>query len=303
MTKFVLFWGLVLASWGPVASAQGRCWKFLSRQALIEKVQLLAQAVTDLIFASVPRPIPPLEKLKRTKVVAHRGAHNNKMGILENTMEAFDLCLQNRLWGIEFDIRWTKDNVPVIHHDPNTGRLFATDLVIKDHTAAEIRQALPKIPRFEEVLAAYSGKMHLMIEIKETLTPEQGQMLMQMLFHLQPGRDYHLLALDAALFNGVRFIPTSAFLPVAETNTSLQSKAALDQNFGGVTGHYALLGRPYLEIHRGQSQLVGTGFINSSNALAREVNRDVEWIFTNHALQVRKFLDELIELSERLQGQ
>lgn len=215
-------------------------------------------------------------------------------------MEAFDLCLQNRLWGIEFDIRWTKDNVPVVHHDPSTGRLFAVDLVIKDHTAAQIRESLPKIPHFEEVLSAYSGKMHLMIEIKESLTPEQGQILMQMLARLEPGRDYHLLALDAALFKGIHFVPSSAFLPVAETNTPVQSKTALDQDFGGVTGHYALLSRPYLEVHRGQSQHVGTGFINSSNALAREVNRDVEWIFTNHALQVRKYLDELIKISEQL---
>lgn len=58
VTIFVLVGGLVLPLWGPIASAQS-CWKFLSRQALIERAQVLAQAVTDLVYASIPRRVPP----------------------------------------------------------------------------------------------------------------------------------------------------------------------------------------------------------------------------------------------------
>ena len=196
------------------------------------------------------------------------------------------------------DIRWSKDHIPFVHHDPNTGRLFKTDLTLKDHTAEHIRRTLPEIPRLDEIIAAYGGRMHLMIEIKEPLTRDRVQILRDLMSELRPQKDYHLLALDPVLFRGIDFVPRGAFLPVAETNTAPLSKTALEEGLGGITGHYLLLTQPYLTTHRDQNQRVGTGFVTSRNALAREIEREVEWIFTNHALQVRSHLDELIGITD-----
>ena len=96
MTIVSLWLGLFLAL--PTNSAQAiTCPKFLKNEQLIAKAQDIAQKVVDLVYAVVPRKAPHPSKLKRAKIVAHRGAHNNRAGILENTRPAFDLCLQNRI--------------------------------------------------------------------------------------------------------------------------------------------------------------------------------------------------------------
>lgn len=42
--------------------------------------------------------------LECTRLVAHRGAHGRSEAgvIVENTLPAFDLCLQNQVWGLSW---------------------------------------------------------------------------------------------------------------------------------------------------------------------------------------------------------
>src|SRR4051812_16710031 len=82
----------------------------------------------DTVMGLWPRPKPDAEKLKAVKVVAHRGYCGQ--GMKENTLPAFRAAMGLGAWGIEFDLRWTSDGTPVVHHDESTKRVFTDECEI-----------------------------------------------------------------------------------------------------------------------------------------------------------------------------
>jgi glycerophosphoryl diester phosphodiesterase len=95
------------------------------------------------------------------------------------------------------------------------------------------------------------------------------------------------------MFDLIEFVPKSAFLPVASFNFSRLSKLAIRQNLGGVAGHYLLLTSARLKKHQKLQQKVGTGYANSKNCLFRELNRNVEWIFSDNASELQGIVNRL----------
>lgn len=254
--------------------------------------QLLIRSV-DAFFALYPRRMPPLSRLRRVRLIAHRGAHGP--GRPENTLAAFDAALQAGLWGIELDLRWSADREPVVLHDSDCRRVFGRDCAPSDLALAELRRQVPEVPTLEEVCRRYGGRLHLMLEIKAEPYPDrsrQSERLAELLSALTPGRDYHLLSLDPALFKRFPWVPPETCVTVAETNVAAISAITLQRGYGAFTGHYLLLGRKRLERHHAAGQKVGVGFPASANSLRREITRGVDWIFTNHALRLQGYLDD-----------
>lgn len=250
----------------------------------------------DLIFEVLPQQVPGQTAFTACKIIAHRGEHDN-ITILENTLSAFDLAVDSGVWGIECDLRWTKDLVPVISHDASCERLFGRSERICDLPYAELRELLPLIPSLQELIESYGGKAHLMIEIKDEYYPEpeqQKQILERLLADLTPGVDYHFLALDLMLFKKVDFISAKFHFPVAETNYRRLSRLSIEINLGGLTGHFLLLGNKLKQRHELAGQKIGTGFITSKNCLFRELNRGVEWIFSNNAVRIQRIRDSYL---------
>ena len=99
-------------------------------------------------------------------ILAHRGvsalAH-------ENTIDAFDIAVELKCDAIELDIRKTKDNQLVVHHDPSTKKNRKS---LKKLTYNEIikfnRESDFQIPTFEETCKHLAGKIALDIELKES---------------------------------------------------------------------------------------------------------------------------------------
>lgn len=248
------------------------------------------------IFKHIGRPRPDLQQLQHCKIVSHRGEHDNQH-VFENTIAAFDRVQARGAWGIELDVRWTRDLLPVVFHDRNTQRLYQNGTEICRVTFAELNAAFPLIPKLEDVIRRYGKNMHLMVEIKEEYYPDplyQNRVLNETFEPLQPVRDYHLLTLAPRMFELLDFVPAAAFLPVAELNVKQLSKLAVEKKYGGLLGHYALLNSRILKKHHSLGQKVGTGFIESKNSLFRELNRHVEWLFTNNAVAMQAILNEYL---------
>ena len=94
----------------------------------------------------------------RPLVLGHRGASAHAGA---NSLEAFHLASDHGADGIEFDVRFTADDQPIVHHDaviPGFGALI-------DHRLSDIRKALPYIPMLDEVLAVPTSPL-LNMEIK-----------------------------------------------------------------------------------------------------------------------------------------
>ncbi|MEA3436453.1 MAG: glycerophosphodiester phosphodiesterase family protein, partial [Thermodesulfobacteriota bacterium] len=125
----------------------------------------------DCIYKRLPQKHPDKKRLYDCKIISHRGEHDN-INVLENTLVAFDRIKEKRIWGIELDIRWTKDLLPVVFHDKNLKRLFKSDLELSRITLDDLKTKFPAVPSLSEVIIRYGGKLHLMVEIKEEVYPD-----------------------------------------------------------------------------------------------------------------------------------
>jgi glycerophosphoryl diester phosphodiesterase len=244
--------------------------------------------LVNLGFMLMPRRRPTREALIDCKIISHRGEHDNRQ-VRENTLAAFTPAAEAGCWGLEFDVRWTQDLQPVVFHDANAHRVFGIDLVISQVDLAQLQQRIPEIPTLREVVERFGGQQHLMVELKGddlAAYANRAERLRDIFAALEPASDYHFLALQAELFELVEFAGTRACLPVAEFNISELSRIALQREYAGVCGQYLLLSRALISRHHHQGQRLGSGFAASKNGLFREINRGVDWIFTNHAVRL-----------------
>jgi len=253
--------------------------------------------VLDIVFEVIPQDLPEKSLLENVKIVAHRGLRDN-IDILENTFPAYDPLLAAEIWGIEFDVRWTKDLVPIIFHDQDGSRVMNRDLIISQLTFKEMREAMPLIPTLEEILDRYHKKFHFMIEIKTEFYPDekkQKDILQGILSSMTPIDDFHILTIDPDTYRHVDFLPSKALLPVAELDFAKWSKIAIEKNYAGISGHFYLLDEKINAAHMAHDQKLGTGFIKSANCLSRELNRGVEWMFTNDPLDLNEIRKDLLK--------
>jgi glycerophosphoryl diester phosphodiesterase len=98
-------------------------------------------------------------------VIGHRGA----AGLApENSMEAMRTGLKAGADCLEFDVRLTKDKIPVLTHDFHTLRTHRDTSIISHHTLAELQERTKKQPivPLTQVLDAFFGVILLNIELK-----------------------------------------------------------------------------------------------------------------------------------------
>ena len=256
------------------------------------RIEKLFCRVAGGLFAALPRTLPSKEKLEECRIVSHRGEHDNRQ-ILENTLAAFDRVRDRGVWGIELDIRWTRDLQPIVFHDASFRRMFDSTSMVNSMTMAEIRSEYPLVPSLEEVILRYGKKLHLMVEIKKEAYPDpefQSQVMSNLFSQLESQKDFHFLSMAPGMFEFIGFVPPQTFLPIAQTNVHTLSEIAIEKGFGGITGHYLFITDRVRTRHQNMGQKVGTGHINSKNCLFREINRGVDWVFSDKAFNMQSII-------------
>lgn len=101
---------------------------------------------------------------------AHRGLYDDAQGVPENSLFAFQRAVEEG-FGIELDVRMTKDSVPVIFHDFTLQRLCGAEGTVADYTYDELKGfqlcgSRHQIPKLEEVLELVHGQVPLIVELK-----------------------------------------------------------------------------------------------------------------------------------------
>jgi glycerophosphoryl diester phosphodiesterase len=103
------------------------------------------------------------------EIIAHRGASYDAP---ENSLEAFEIAIEQGATRVELDIQLTRDGVPVVNHDDNTERTGDRNVEIQFTSAEELRSVKlangEPIPTLEEVCQALSGRCSLDVELKAT---------------------------------------------------------------------------------------------------------------------------------------
>lgn len=122
-------------------------------------------------------------------VVAHRG---NRVALPENTAEALRNAVELGSDAIEFDVRLTRDGVPVLMHDPDLDRTTDARGRVSSYMVAELDQvnagarfpstdgAQYRIPMLEQVLDEFR-ETPMVIEVKERRAAEPTERLVRRL--------------------------------------------------------------------------------------------------------------------------
>lgn len=102
-------------------------------------------------------------------IFAHRGFHNRH--IAENTLAAFQNAVDHGADGIEFDLRLSKDGIPVVVHDDNLHRVAGDARRVSDLTKKEL-QSIPlrahgSVPSLNDVTSSFPDPVQFDIEVKD----------------------------------------------------------------------------------------------------------------------------------------
>jgi len=96
-------------------------------------------------------------------IIGHRGA----CGLApENTLASLRKAIEHHVDEIEFDLRVTKDGVPILHHDAALTDPNGSQLLVQDHTYAELQQHKTDLVSFDDMLAAIGHQTRLQVEVK-----------------------------------------------------------------------------------------------------------------------------------------
>jgi len=108
-----------------------------------------------------------------TKILYHRGDEKNAPA---NTLLAFEAASKGEADGVELDVQFTRDSVPVVFHDRTLGKHSDVTGYLRDYTLSELRKVeldIPGdnppqfIPTLEEVLDVIENMEIINIEIKQ----------------------------------------------------------------------------------------------------------------------------------------
>jgi glycerophosphoryl diester phosphodiesterase len=123
-------------------------------------------------------------------IIAHRGA---SAFAPENTFAAFQKAIDDGADGIEFDVRLSKDGVPVVFHDSTLKRLAKIECRVSDYTAAELNkidvgswfnrvfprkaddkfsaETIPTLAELFEFLRDYKGLLYVELKGRDSAIP------------------------------------------------------------------------------------------------------------------------------------
>ena len=105
----------------------------------------------------------------KTVSFAHRGLHDSESP--ENSLSAFKKAVEAG-FGIELDVRLSKDGQLVVFHDDTLDRVTKETGRVDERTLDELKKitllnSSESIPSFDEVLRLVDGRVPLLVEIKE----------------------------------------------------------------------------------------------------------------------------------------
>ena len=141
----------------------------------------------------------------KSSIIAHRGIYNN-ITIYENTMESIMYAVKNNLI-VEIDVRLTSDNVLIVFHDEDAGRLIKLKDNINTLTYEDLEYLSPyHIPTLKEVLDSINSKVPVIIEVKE-----DNKVIRNKLIEIL--KDYKgSLAIQSFIYDAVKFYKKKKFI-------------------------------------------------------------------------------------------
>lgn len=226
----------------------------------------------------------PLTAQDRVQIIAHRGYWQSR-GSAQNSIAALEGANRIRVYGSEFDVQMTADNVLVVNHDASVKGVNINKSpysVLKDSTLANGE----KIPTLREYLeAAKHTDIRLIFEIKPSDTPERTREAVRLSVEtvrekkLMHRTEFITFGLDAGK-ELIRLVPDAA---VHYLSGDLSPKELKNLGFAGLDYNYSVM-RKHPEWFKQAKELglaVNVWTVNDLTLMSEMIDAGADFITTD----------------------
>lgn len=210
---------------------------------------------------------------RQTQIIAHRGGAGNWA---ENSLEAFSHAAATGADLVELDVRTTRDDALVVHHDSTfvaRGRKYC----IENLSLAEIQALDPEICSLDEALQIISASgLGLVLEMKNSADPEA---CVRAVSRYGMEKRVYYIAFDESKLRTVRSLRPRAQIGMLFTRTPAnleESLAALKPVF--VSQQASSLTRDNLIRWQNQGLLVGVWTVNDATQMSELLDMGVDYL-------------------------
>ncbi len=259
-------------------------------------------------------------KSEKPLIIAHRGA---SAFAPENTFAAFKRAIADGADGIEFDVRLSKDNIPIVFHDSDLKRLAQIKTSVADLTAAELseidvggwfnkafpdradnRFAAERIPLFADLLSslsAYRGLIYVELKGRTSAMPALAEAVGGLIEQttLLPNvivKSFKLEALKI-IKNVLPSVRTAALFEPKILTILRKNKLILEEarryHADEISIHYSLATEKFVRRARDNNFLVVIWTANDSAWVKRAADFGINAVITNKPAQFLAERDRL----------
>lgn len=229
--------------------------------------------------------------MREPLIIGHRGA---SAVAPENSMAAFEAAIEAGADGVEFDVRLSRDGVPVIIHDDTLQRTHALRRRVVDLTAEELR--IVNVPSLRDLFELMLGNdLILCLEIKGS-SAELAERCCELVREFSFEERVIVECFDLTVLEKIRTLKTAAlFEPRIYTDRNLIDRA-LEVGASVLALHHRLAKPTLIEKAKLAGLRVVVWTVDDPVWVARAQSLGIEALITNDPAT-------MIEASERLRVQ
>ncbi|MBQ2719472.1 MAG: hypothetical protein IJF73_05330 [Clostridia bacterium] len=224
------------------------------------------------------------------RMIAHRGASALEA---ENTVAAFVAAANRSYWGIETDVRVTKDGKYAISHDDTLTRMAGVELKVEEATLAELQAVrlfdktgktrsdlvVPTLEDYISVCHRY-GKRSV-LELKGDIAPEHVAGILDVIESAGHFEDTVFISFRPQnLLNVKKLRPMAEAQLLPSENAEWVMKYCLENRIG-LDIHHTYLTPEIVEMVHKAGLLVNCWTVDTPAYAARAIGMGVDFITTN----------------------
>jgi glycerophosphoryl diester phosphodiesterase len=229
--------------------------------------------------------------MREPLIIGHRGA---SAVAPENSMAAFAAAVAAGADGIEFDVRLSRDGVPVIIHDDTLQRTHGLRHRIAELTEEELRAV--RVPSLRDLFELMTGNsLVLCLEIKGS-SPELAERCCELVSEFSFAHRVIVECFDLKVIEQIRTLKTAALFEPRIYREQRLIERALEVGASVLALHHRLAKPPLVEKAKLAGLRVVVWTVDDPAWVARAHTMGIEALITNDPAM-------MIEASDRLRVQ